>query len=135
MFETEKKRGTASRRGGFTLPELLIVVAIIAVLVAITIPVFNSQLHKSRVAADWANVRAYFAELQLDYIQTGKIDDSKLREPGMSGTGYTELNLTGQLIKLETGELWIRSDGSKGYNFLYECSDFHSDCELILPND
>lgn len=39
---------------GFTLAELLIVVAIIAVLVAISIPVFTSQLHKARVAADWA---------------------------------------------------------------------------------
>ena len=48
---------------GFTLAELLIVVAIIAVLVAISIPVFTSQLHKARVATDWANVRAYYAEL------------------------------------------------------------------------
>lgn len=32
---------------GFTLAELLIVVAIIAVLVAISIPIFSSQLEKS----------------------------------------------------------------------------------------
>ena len=37
---------------GFTLAELLIVVAIIAVLVAIGIPIFTSQLEKSREAAD-----------------------------------------------------------------------------------
>ena len=37
---------------GFTLAELLIVVAIIAVLVAIAIPVFTSQLEKSREATD-----------------------------------------------------------------------------------
>ncbi len=43
---------------GFTLSELLIVVAIIGVLVAISIPVFTSQIHKAEVAADWANVRA-----------------------------------------------------------------------------
>lgn len=35
---------------GFTLSELLIVVAIIAVLVAISIPIFSSQLEKSREA-------------------------------------------------------------------------------------
>ena len=38
---------------GFTLAELLIVVAIIGVLVAISIPIFTSQLEKSR-DANWA---------------------------------------------------------------------------------
>ena len=50
-------------RKGFTLAELLIVVAIIAVLVAVAIPVFGSQLEKSREAADLANVRAAYAEV------------------------------------------------------------------------
>lgn len=35
------------KRKGFTLAELLIVVAIIAVLVAIAIPMFNKQLEKA----------------------------------------------------------------------------------------
>lgn len=48
---------------GFTLAELLIVVAIIAVLVAISIPIFTSQLEKSREAADAANIRAAYAEM------------------------------------------------------------------------
>lgn len=48
---------------GFTLAELLIVVAIIAVLVAISIPVFNSQLEKSREATDEANIRAAYSEV------------------------------------------------------------------------
>lgn len=52
------------RNRGFTLMEMLIVVAIIAVLAAIAIPVFNGSLHKAKVAADMANVRAYYAELQ-----------------------------------------------------------------------
>lgn len=47
---------------GFTLAELLIVVAIIAVLVAVAIPVFSSQLEKSREAVDLANIRAAYAE-------------------------------------------------------------------------
>ncbi len=49
-----KKRG----KKGFTLMELLIVVAIIAILVAISIPVFSSQLEKAREATDVANMRA-----------------------------------------------------------------------------
>jgi len=50
---------------GFTLMEMLIVVASIAILVAITIPVLNSQLEKSREATDLANVRSKYAEMML----------------------------------------------------------------------
>lgn len=51
-----------NNRKGFTLAELLIVVAIIAVLVAIAIPVFTAQLEKAREATDAANLRAAYAE-------------------------------------------------------------------------
>lgn len=48
---------------GFTLMEMLIVVAIIAVLVAIAIPVFTNQLEKAREATDAANIRSAYAEV------------------------------------------------------------------------
>ena len=48
---------------GFTLAELLIVVAIIAVLVAIAIPIFTNQLENSREAVDASNIRAAYAEI------------------------------------------------------------------------
>lgn len=60
MNKTNKK--------GFTLAELLIVVAIIAVLVAIAIPVFTAQLEKSREAVDAANIRAKYAELMTSVV-------------------------------------------------------------------
>ena len=53
---------------GFTLMEMLIVVAIIAILVAIAIPVFTSQLEKAREATDAANIRAIYAEAMMDYL-------------------------------------------------------------------
>lgn len=46
---------------GFTLMEMLIVVAIIAVLVAIAIPTFTTSLNKARVATDEANIRSGYA--------------------------------------------------------------------------
>ena len=51
------------RNKGFTLAELLIVVAIIAVLVAISIPMFSSQLEKSRESVDFVNVRSAYAQV------------------------------------------------------------------------
>lgn len=53
---------------GFTLAELLIVVAIIGVLVAISIPIFTSQLEKSRDAVTLSNIRAAYAEAQSAYL-------------------------------------------------------------------
>ncbi len=51
---------------GFTLAELLIVIAIIAILVAIMLPVFAAQLNKARAAAELSNVRAAYSELVAD---------------------------------------------------------------------
>ena len=59
---------TLRNKKGFTLAELLIVVAIIAVLVAIAIPIFTSQLEKAREATDAANLRAAYAEVSADAI-------------------------------------------------------------------
>ena len=67
MFKKAKKN-----KKGFTLAELLIVVAIIAVLVAISIPIFTSQLEKSREAVDAANIRAAYAEVQSTYLTDQK---------------------------------------------------------------
>ena len=50
---------------GFTLAELLIVVAVIAVLVAVAIPSFTNQLEKSRQAVDVSNLRAAYAAAKV----------------------------------------------------------------------
>ena len=49
---------------GFTLAELLIVVAIIGLLVAISIPIFSNQLRKARMATNQANARAGYMQRQ-----------------------------------------------------------------------
>lgn len=58
---------------GFTLMEMLIVVAVIAVLVAIAVPVFSGALEKSRQAVDAANARSLKALLATMVID-GEID-------------------------------------------------------------
>ena len=56
---------------GFTLMEMLIVVAIIAVLVAIAIPTFTSSLNKAREATDLANIRAGYAAAMTEMLLNG----------------------------------------------------------------
>lgn len=57
----------------FTLAELLIVIAIIAVLVAIAIPVFNAQLDKAEKGVLTANCRSALSEATVDYLDDGKL--------------------------------------------------------------
>lgn len=113
-----------TNRKGFTLAELLIVVAIIAVLVAIAIPVFTSQLHNARVAADVANVRAYYAELQSDYIAT------RQKQSFVSEIDFvfpTEIkHLDGTITKLTDGIFGIAPfNNDIGYQMRYECNAGH----------
>lgn len=53
---------------GFTLAELLVVVAIVGILVAISIPVFTAQLSKARKATNQANLRAAKAAAVAEYL-------------------------------------------------------------------
>lgn len=48
--------------------EMLIVIAIIAVLIAVAIPVFASQLEKAREATDLANVRSAYAKVSTEAL-------------------------------------------------------------------
>lgn len=84
---------------GFTLAELLIVVAIIGVLVAISIPIFTGQLKKARLATNQANARAAYAmavAATLDDKNTATtftytVDGAKLEATGTAVTDNTDI--------------------------------------------
>lgn len=71
---------------GFTLAELLVVVAIIGVLVAISIPIFTSQLEKAREATDEANLRSFYAECSAAAL-TGVADNTDVTVTKNNTTG------------------------------------------------
>ena len=115
-----------NNKKGFTLAELLIVVAIIAVLVAIAIPVFTSQLEKSRESTDLANVRSAYAagitkvlegtsqDVELSVSAQQKVagwqntgsDASTTTLKGMSGDGEYSIEVP---AKLDTYTITINS--------------------------
>lgn len=122
---------------GFTLAELLVVVAIIGVLVAISIPIFSSQLHKARVATDIANLRNFYAELQVDYLETEKKNKTVVEDYGLSmtkHTSYTDLN--GDHIDLQDGYFAVRFIEGAGYQISYYCNNTshygNPDCTTVI---
>jgi type IV pilus assembly protein PilA len=92
---------------GFTLSELLIVVAIIAVLVAIAIPIFTRQLEKSREATDIANVREAYATVMTEYLDDMSHSyemsvEARQTVPGWQGpSGVIVGQLDGEEVELD----------------------------------
>ena len=72
------------RKNGFTLAELLIVVAIIAVLVAVAIPIFSNQLEKSRRAVDMHTART------IESVLANAVNDGTIQFPSnMDNNNYS----------------------------------------------
>ncbi len=90
---------------GFTLAELLVVVAIIGVLVAISIPIFSSQLEKAREATDAANIRAAYAAVSTDVLTDPGKEDTQNNvkyTAGTDGKGGT-YTTTVKAVQKQTG--------------------------------
>lgn len=90
----KKVRGN---KKGFTLAELLVVVAIVGILVAISIPVFTSQLAKARKATNQANMRAAKAAAVAQYLTDN--EDGKAADISTDGnTGNTTVESEGDVV-------------------------------------
>ncbi len=111
---------------GFTMAELLIVVAIIAVLVAIAIPVFTSQLEKAKEATDLANIRAAYAEASVAALDSSDGTGSATTDAKMVSTGdiekVTDKTVAGQVVASVTNgkkaKVTINADGTYTLSFV-----------------
>ena len=123
------------KKKGFTLAELLVVVAIIGVLVAVSIPIFTQQLHKAEVATDWANVRAYYSEIQADFISTGEYNP-KVKTDWHSNPDYDYHQITflnGEKVKMKAGICAVSTaENGAGYTIIYNCENTDPQCHLSL---
>ena len=94
MLEMRNVLQTKLNKKGFTLAELLVVVAIIAILVAVSIPIFTGKLNEARKNTDIANVRAAKAAAVSEYLND---------EAQTSGTYYDAKNGAMVAAKPTTG--------------------------------
>ncbi|MDJ0847064.1 MAG: prepilin-type N-terminal cleavage/methylation domain-containing protein [Myxococcota bacterium] len=112
-----RQRRAARSRRGFTLIEIMVVVAVVAVLASAAIPQFKRSLYKSRRTEALYGLRAIH-DLQLDYYaehQEYADTFAKLGEPLDSGT----INAAGAFVgdqytfTLDTWDL----DGRQNANY------------------
>jgi prepilin-type N-terminal cleavage/methylation domain-containing protein len=106
-----------TKKNGFTMAELLIVVAIIAVLVAVAIPIFNKQLEKSREAYDIATMRQA-ASLATEFYYAGVVDKPTAEANGLQWWNNNNVNQNNAagVYDPSTGKfLAIRSTEGKAY--------------------
>lgn len=96
---------------GFTLMEMLIVVAIIAILIAIAIPTFASSLNKARIATDEANIRSGYASVMVRVLDPDnalaaantKVTYTLNKDGSVSTAGEKKDNYTCQGNQTKTG--------------------------------
>ena len=105
-----KKIVNKLNKKGFTLAELLIVVAIIAVLVAIMVPTFTGQVKKAQEAAAKANLRAAYAEAVVTYLDKGTAEQTiSIPKAETDATvTYADLGVTGK-----DGSVELKKDNTK----------------------
>jgi len=105
-----KKQKTGNN--GFTIAELLIVVAILGVLVAISMPVFAGHLEKSRETVDLANVRSAYSEVMTAVMTEDTANYSrtvKLKQKRDNWNAYDPVTVAGITHSRAEGntEHWI----------------------------
>lgn len=91
-MEALKKKLSAKlkQNGGFTLVEMLIVVAIIAILIIVSFPMVSGSLEKAREATDNANMRSAQSMAET-YFLLNASDSTKMTFTDEAGTKICKL--------------------------------------------
>ena len=85
------------KKGGFTLVEMLIVVAIIAILIAVSIPMVGNSLESAREAVDESNARAAISLATIEVLTKNINSDTEW--------GYKVDGANGSLVAVGSGSM------------------------------
>lgn len=101
-----------TNKKGFTLIEMLVVIAIIAVLVAIIIPTISSATTKAAAATDAANMRSLKAQITTSYLSDGVGTGKYITEIKADGTVVIDTNLYPAIKGFTSGDSVTIPDGT-----------------------
>ncbi len=106
---------------GFTIVELVIVIAVIAILAAVLIPTFSGIVDKANKSAALQEARNAYTELYADDIQDGVIDvaingtaitlDTDVTYTAVEGkvTGFSYIAENGKTVTFDGVDTWTVS--------------------------
>lgn len=112
-------------------------VAIIAVLTAIAIPVFTSQLEKSREATDLSNCRAYYSEV-VTAILTGDLDANTdtINIQGLTATTTGAAGVAaGSTFTVTVGDAPIMQTVDNWQSSAPQCAGVDIDADLTVADE
>ena len=96
----------SAQMNGFTLIEVMITVAILAVVAAIAVPAYNGYIETSRLTEGWNNLYALNSAEQQHFLEKNAYFEG-------TSTGATET------LSSSSDNLWIRAEADGIQNFLY----------------
>lgn len=82
-----------NNKKGFTIVELVIVIAVIAILAGVMIPTFGSIIDKANQSEAIQEGRAYYMEYYAEDLTDGVIDGTPALDP-INGCTYTATKFT-----------------------------------------
>ena len=115
MFK-ETKNSKASVQG-FTLVELIIIVAILGVLLVILAPAYTKYIERSRESTDLANAKSAYNELMINIAEKEEIPDSitfKLKQMHSGWQSPLPISVGGASFNGTNTDNWVGTPGSNG---------------------
>ena len=91
---------------GFTLLEIMMTVAILAVVASIAVPAYNNYIETGRITEGWNNLYALNAAEQQYFLENNAY---------FSGTSDGATNT----LETNGGNLWVRGEATGSDNFKY----------------